>query len=330
MAEREHLSDAPFQWIPGHGPDPQAISRLTEHFPRPEKAMGEAWFMGETRTIYGSLLDTDIADWPVEELETILVEIAMGLPVFGHADNWADWYGYLLPRCIPRAFEYHIDYLVEHLVTACMAVMPSSSTAWGYPSFRNDALATLGKAIMAPALWPNGPEASVGCLHSCKTVPTGYPIWGRASGDFSASMFFCLKYVSPEDMPAWTKSVFAIPCPRWRAQVLVWLVGAKAIVDGTISQPSKLDKQHTPDVGWHWSHCIDGQNAAYQECVAAQVGRIEFLPMANRMLFSETVANLLDENLLSEWLESMMEFEYLFDQITAVAVPEQLRQLYRI
>lgn len=285
--------------------------------------------MGETRMIYDRLLDTDVDGCPVDELETILVEIAMGLPVFGHADNWADWYGYLLPRCIPRAFEYQIDYLIEHLVTGCMAVMPSSSTPWGYPSFRNDALATLGKAIMAPALWPDGPRTSVGCLHSSETVATGYPIWGQASGDFSASMFFCLKYLSPEDVPAWTKSVFAIPCPRWRAQVLVWLVGAKAIVDGTISQPSKLDKQHTPDVGWHWSHCIDGQNAAYDENVGNRVGRIEFLPKSNRLLFNETAANILDENLLSEWLESMMESEFLFDQITAVAVPEQLRQMYR-
>lgn len=330
MAERDEQSGAPFQWTPGDGPDSQAIARLQDHFKRPEKAMGEAWFMGETRTIYDSLLDTDIADWPAEELETLFEEISTGLVHLGHADVWADWYGYLLPRCVPRAFEHHIYYLIEYLATACMAVMPASSTPWGYPSFREDALATIGKAIMAPALWPDGPRTSVGCLHTTETVPTGCPIWGWASGDFSVSMFFCLKYLLPEDVPAWTKSVFAIPCPRWRAQLLVWLVGAKAIVDGTISQPTKLGRHHTPNVGWAWSHIIDGQNAAYDESAENQAGRIEFLPKSNRLLFDETAANILDESLLSEWLESMMEFEYLFDQVTAVAVPEQLRQMYRI
>jgi hypothetical protein len=143
-------------------------------------------------------------------------------------------------------------------------------------------------------------------------------------------MFFCLKYLSPEDVPAWTKSVFAIPCPRWRAQVLVWLVGAKAVIDGTISQPSKLDKLQTPNVKWHWSHYIDGQNAAFDESVENQVDQIEFLPAQNRLLFGEAVSNVLDDALLKGWLESMMRFEYLFDQVNAVAVPEQLRQMYRI
>ena len=329
MAEREVRSGGPFQWIPGDGPDEQAIGRLLGHFERPEEAMGEAWFMGETRTIYDSLLDTDVAKWPQKEIQSILVEIASGLKHFGHADNWADWYGYLLPRCMPRAFECHIDYLFETLVTGCMAVMPDSCTSWGYPSFREDALATLGKAIMAPTLWPDGPRVSAGCLHRYDTAPTGYPVWGDASGDFSASMFFCLKYLVPEDVPAWTKSVFDIPCPRWRAQVLVWLVGAKAIIDGKISQPEKLDEQHNLDVEWAWSHIIDGQNAAYDEGMENQVGRIEFLPKANRLLFLETVAGIMNESLLSEWLESLMGSEHLFDQVTSVAVPEQLRQMYR-
>jgi len=36
-----------FVWIPGHGPDQAALSRLQSHFPRPNTAMGEAWFMSE-------------------------------------------------------------------------------------------------------------------------------------------------------------------------------------------------------------------------------------------------------------------------------------------
>lgn len=328
MAKPENLPQTPFQWIPGQGPDRDALARLKSRFARPTRAMGEAWFMGEERIVYDWLLNKDVGELPVEDIEAVLIEIASGLTIFGHADAWADWFGYLLPRCIPRAFDYRTDYLIEHLVTAFMAAMPCPSMSWGYPSFRDDALLTLGRAIMAPALWPYGPGVSKGCLHSEATTQTGYPIWGDASGDFSASMFFCLKYLAPSDVPGWTKSVFAIPCPRWRAQLLVWLCGAKDIVDGKIAHPAGLDEHRQIKVGWAWSHVIGAENAAYDESMEYAGQPVEFLPMTNRSLFNEIVRDTLNDELLTEWLESLMEFEHLFDHVTGTAVPERLRQLY--
>lgn len=328
MSKSKSPPQTPFQWIPGHGPDPEALARLKSRFARPTQAMGEAWFMGEQRTIYDWLLEEDAVERPIEDLQAVLEEIASGLTNFGHADVWAEWYGYLLPRCIPRAFESYVEYLIEHLVTGFMAVMPDSSEPWGYPSFREDALPTLGQAVMAPEHWPDGPRASVRCLHSVATVPTGYPIWADASGDFSASMFFCLKYLAANDVLEWTKSVFEISCPRWRAQLMVWLCGAKGIVDGKISHPAGLERSEGPRVNWAWCHLISGENAAYGGRMEHPGGPIEFLPAANRRLFDETVMSILNERMLSEWLESLMEFEHLFDQVTGTAVPERLRQLY--
>ena len=290
--------------------------------------MGKAWFMGDPREIYTSLLEVEVVDQPVEDLQVYLEEITCGLHNFGHADAWSDWFKYLLPRCLLRSFEHYVDYLVEYLVTAFMTVMPDPSGQVGYPSFRRDALLTLGQAIMSPELWPGGKHTPKGCLHDVWETQTHYPLWRDASGDFSASMFFCLKYLSVDEIPVWTRSVFDIPCPRWRGQVMVWLCGAKGLIDGTVSQPSDLPDDCQVKIDWAWCHVIDGKNAAYEDAFDGPIGPIEFLPAANRSRFSETVLDKLGETLLSEWLESLKEHEPLYDQFMAAEIPDQLRDWY--
>jgi len=287
--------------------------------------------MGSPRVVYDWLLEKTVAEIPFEDLRKVQEEIASGLKNFGHADSWADWYGYLLPDCVDRAFEGHLEYLIEYLVTAFMAVMPDSSEPLRYSTFRRDGLSTIGQAIMAPTLWPDGPRRSTGCLHRATTTPTGYPIWGEASGDFSASMFFCLKYLDSDEIPVWTKSVFAIACPRWRAQILVWLCGAKDVIDGKIAHPAELAdlyKEGRVNVGWALSHLIGADNRAHEEERNREARPVEFLPRMNRKSFDECVAGILSESLLSEWLESMMEAEPLFDHVSSTAIPDRLRQLY--
>ncbi len=284
--------------------------------------------MSEQREHYDWLLEQDITAVPYDNIQTVLEEIASGLTNFGHADAWAEWYGHLLPTWNRRAFERKHDYIVEDLVTAFMAVVPNPTVSWGYRSFRSDALLTLGKAIMSPPLWPDGPNRSVNCLHTEDTLPTGYPVWGDACGDFSASMFFCLKYLPSSHVAEWTKSVFAISCPRWRAQVLVWLCGAKDVIDGKIEHPSDLPDKHQTSVSWARSHLIGPKNLAYQEDIKIESEMVEFLSKENCARFDETVSNLLNERLLTEWLESLGGNEQVFDQVTSTAVPERLRHSY--
>ena len=329
MAKPDSQIITPFRWVPGQGPDLKALAHLKSNFDRPTRAMGEAWFLGPERDVYDWLLEKDLAYVSYDEIERVLTEIAGGLKNFGHADAWADWYGYLLPIWIERAFDNELEYVVEYLVTAFMAVVPDHDVSWGYRSFRSDALLTLGKAIMSPKLWPEGPDRSVNCLHLRNKLPTGYPIWGDASGDFSASMFFCLKYLPSSHVSEWTKSVFAISCPRWRAQVLVWLCGVKDLLDGKIKHPSDWPEKDRFRFSWAWSHLVGATNLAYEESTGQADREIEFLPKTNREIFNETVSKLLRERLLSEWLLSLMSYEYLFDQVTSTAVPERLRQQYR-
>ena len=56
---------------------------------------------------------------------------------------------------------------------------------------------------------------------------------------------------------------------------------------------------------------------------------IEFLPEENCTLFDEAVSNILSENVLTEWLKSLMSNDQVFDQVAGTAGLERLRQLYR-
>lgn len=286
--------------------------------------------MSDDRRIYASLLEKEVADHSYMELERCFSEICSGLTLFGNLDNWTEWFHYLLPRTIPRAFERHVDYLIEPIVTAFMAVFPESEIQGRYEGFSSDALLTLGRKIMSPEQWPEGPQESTGCLHTAAVTSTGAPFWSEASGDFSASMFFCLKYLPAEEIPSWTRSVFSIPCPRWRAQVLVWLSGAKDLVDGKIAQPSELDDRRSPSVKWNWSLAICGRNLAYAEMKNGASKAIEFLPKENCAAFSRTISEMLTEDLISEWLESLMQNERIFDHVTGMLIPERLRQQYQL
>lgn len=64
------MDRASFRWVPGRGPDSDAIARLRQAFPKPPQPMGEAWFMG--------------ADWTFDELPEV-AEVMRSLDATGAA-----------------------------------------------------------------------------------------------------------------------------------------------------------------------------------------------------------------------------------------------------
>jgi hypothetical protein len=92
-----------FQWIPGRGPDTEAVARLCTAFPRPVEPMGEAWFMSAERKMFDHLLDQDAEFTPLPQLEQALVEIASGTINLTWLQEWHDWFHYFLGRLIRRS-----------------------------------------------------------------------------------------------------------------------------------------------------------------------------------------------------------------------------------
>ena len=117
------------------------------------------------------------------------------------------------------------------------------------------------------------------------------------------------------------RSVLAIGCPHWRAQVLVWLVGAHGILSGSMRLPSELGKLKRPQMTWSWSHCLSGDHTA----VSAGTSDY-FFPAQNRRQVLETVASVMTEDVLLDWLFSMDEFEYLKDEL--MELPDRFCELY--
>jgi hypothetical protein len=315
----------PFVWIPGEGPDPAALHRLQRRFPRPQEPMGEAWFMGADRRLFLELVEQEPGSIPVRDLMQCLEAIGTGTSSFGPLQEWDEWFHYLLPRLIPRAFEWELEYLVEYLVTAFIPLHPGSireqpaGISNRYPAFRQDVLATLGRVLMEPTLWENGEVAVGRVLHQPYRHGKWWG-WFEASGDFSALMCFCWKYLDAGQIDAWLQSVLAIRSSHCRAQLLVWLLGVRPLLAGEITQAAELEHAK-PGVSWAWSHCLDGH---YD-------GRLSGVPMPlisppNRAAFRESLGRHLTPALVLDWLDSVARFDYLVRELGTL--PDQFIEAF--
>lgn len=244
-------------WAPGIGPDPAALDRLANWFPKPRLPMGEAWFLAPERRMYTELFN-DLETLSDREIEDALDQTASGPSCFGPHDEWTEWYHYLLPRLFDR-FASHglISHPVELLITAFMAQHPETCRGFAYPGFGVDALASLGRFIMSGHFWPNGGIDAAKCLNKNENY-CGVFGWYHAEGLLSASLFFCAKYLDEGQVGPWFQSVFSIPDRLWQAQVLTWLVGAHDILTDQIGQPAQFPENGDFGVSWGWSHVLDG------------------------------------------------------------------------
>lgn len=308
-----------FVWIPGNGIDSAALKRLQMHLRRPTTPMGEAWFMGVERRMFNELLGDLQAIGPFE-LQNPLEEIVTGASSFGRMDEWEQWYHYLLAQLLPRGHEHYVEYLLEFLVSGFVATYPSGTEQAPYGRFKEDVVLTLGKAIMDASCW-QGTNIRIGTmLHRSDNCPAKVWCWWDASGDFSASMFFCLKYLPPTLVSEWLASALSIPSPHWRAQLIVWLVGASECLQSGC-WPSDFKERARPSVSWAWSHCLDSGLLGTDGHESKS-----FIPAENREAALRTVRRHITEDVYLEWLASMSAFPYLEAELAEI--PTTFESIY--
>jgi hypothetical protein len=312
-----------FEWRPGVGAAADALQRLSRAFKRPREAMGEAWFMGDDRRMYHELRG-DLAALSTDLFQHVLEEIASGIRCFGHHREWDEWFHYLLARLIPRGHEHDGSPLLESLVSTFMVLYPNGVYREPYAGFLADLLCTLGRCMMAPECW-NGQQALLGrFLH--RSNHNAREVWGwcNASGDLSASLYFCLKYLPPDCVARWFMSVLAIESPYWRAQLIVWLVGSNDMLQGRMLWPCELDGCAYPSVTWAYSHGLRPDLAKTDESGAPAVQA--FLPEAARDAVLTVVRSHFTETVFLEWLESIGEVPEL--QAELAEIPSAFEALY--
>lgn len=297
-----------FVWSPGSGVEPSALARIRSQFRRPKTSMGEAWFMGAERRLFHEL-QGDIAALTVWQLQEPLQEIASGTSAFGPYSEWNTWYHYLLGELLPRSHEAFASSLLESLITDFIALYPNGIHRPPYPEFQEDVLLTLGRCMMERQCW-SGDSIVVGSfLHRSNNNPNQVWCWWDASGDFSASLFFCIKYLPPSLVSEWFSSVLAITSPHWRAQLLVWLVGSHDLLRGKVSWPSEFVIEDHPSVSWEWSHCLRAELASSDESGAVAVATL--LPDTARVKVLEVAHSYFTEEVFLEWLDAIGNVPYL-------------------
>ncbi|MEO7497005.1 MAG: hypothetical protein ABIT83_14560 [Massilia sp.] len=313
---------ASFVWAPGSGYDALALERIRAHFPRPSRPMGEAWFMNDERVMFDRLLG-DLDVMTTRELQEPLREIASGTMSFGPFDEWTQWYHYLLGQLVPRSHERYDGYLLEYLVNGFISLYPSALDGEPYPGFRDDALLTLGRCMMDGVCWV-GEGINLGvALHDGAARELPPSRWDRASGDLSAPLFFCLKYLPAASIPAWLRSVLDIPSAYWQAQLLVWLAGAHGILDGQLAWPTEWDLADRPDISWAWSHVLRGQLCLPTGELAL---RTPMLPEENRIETLRVLAQELTEERYLAWLDNIDHQPFLLQELEEI--PSRFEQLY--
>lgn len=312
-----------FVWTPGNGIHTAALNRLRSNFKRPIEPMGEAWFMDEERRYYPELLGS-IDSLSPYELQEPLEEIASGTSSFGPHDEWRAWYHFLLGKILPRNHEAFVSPLLELLITGFMTLYPNGVHSSPYKGFRDDALLTLGCCMMDSGCW-NGTEIALGkILHRSNSNPNRVWCWWDASGDFSASMFFCLKYLPTSLVKGWLQSVLDIPSPHWRAQVLVWMVGAHDLLNKRVQWPSEFPENARPSVCWEWSHCLRPELAIAE--VAGGSPMASFLPDESRFQALQLLGSHFTEDVYLEWLSSISSVPYLEEELAEI--PAKFESLY--
>ncbi len=312
-----------FLWIPGQGVDAAALERLRLNCRRPSQSMGEAWFMSEKRRMFDRLLG-NLNDLSVFELRSPLTEIASGTAAFGPSPEWDSWYRYLLAALLPRSHEASVSYLLESLITGFIALFPNGLHKGPYKGFSDDVLKTLGQCMMDPQCW-QGPNIAVGnTLHRSNNNPAGIWRWWDCSGDLAASMVFCLKYLPEPLIEEWLKSVFAITSPHWRAQVMVWMVGAVDLLNGNVKWPSQLSDNERSSITWEFSHCLRPELAEADISVAPRMALL--LPEGSRLRANRLLRSHFSENLYLEWLMSISEVTYLEAELAEI--PSTFESIY--
>lgn len=313
---------APYVWVPGEGPDVGAVERLCRSFTKPKTPMGEAWFMSEQRQMFPELAG-DLARLKDERLAKPLQELASGPAAFGPREEWTDWYHYLMPRLLPRAHEGLFPSIYELLVTAFFTQHPRSGGPQPYPGFFRDSLLSLGRVLMGPECWPGGRIDFVTALHKYHVRRVDRWFWEEASGRLSCAMFFILKYLEAQEVAGWMRSVLAIRSTHWRAQVMVWLVGAHPMLTGAWTQPAEFDDTDYPSVRWLESHVLQGHYTGdYTPGATPEV----FLPPENREAAIAAVRSVLAEIDFASWLESLSRYDYLEGELADI--PFTFHRLY--
>ena len=259
--------------------------------------MGEAWFMGDDRHLHFKLL----GDWEpltAADLQQPLDDIVSGTSSFGPMDEWTSWYHFLLGTLLSNDHLHWLDELLEMVISGFIVMHPHGVQQGPYKEFRDDALRTLGRCLWDRSDWAGCHAEDATGLHDSQ----GFA-WCEVDGAVSASMVFCLKYLPAPLIEPWLHSALSIAAPPWRAQIVMWLVGAHRLLTGKVRWPSEFPDRSHPCITWEGSHLLKPNMRDQTDPLSMAT----LIPVGNRQQAMQTLYAHFTEDCFLEWLLSFNE-----------------------
>jgi len=132
---------------------------------------------------------------------------------------------------------------------------------------------------------------------------------GQSDANLSAMMFFCLKYLNPDEIITWVKSLFSIPDSNWKGALLIWILGAFDILQEPLVVPSKIENTR-PEISWSYSHCLGSRYGSIEAKYPPEElfnDNKDFLPTENTKVFLTEVRKHLTDEVILGWAELFAE-----------------------
>lgn len=292
---RSRYASPVFRWAPGEGPDAEALARLQRRFPRPRVPMGDAWFMGDERCMYTSLLSPDPTTWSCDDLRGALWALASGPGSFGYMREWSLWFPYLVHAALPfvegPAF---LDSEYGVLVSAVMVHCPDPDASPHGEGFIDDVLLTLGRMPMMDVCWDERRWTSRNAFPAVEHTVHGWVLSGR--GNLHAACTLLARYLDEVSLDAWLASTLDIDDSLWRAGMVSWLAHVVPLLEDPSRWPAALD---IGPGSWDASHCVTGRTPEGQGDAVS--GPFPFFDPSRRVALCAAVRRHASRSRLRAW-----------------------------
>jgi hypothetical protein len=297
-----------FAWIPLTQPDSDTIERMRKHFARPREPMRVPWFLGEIR-YHNSVMDEPLETLDAKSLISLLEDIASGISSHGRWDEWVGWFQYALPTAILRGHEGGWELILGNTLTAFFNVYWNGIEE-EYPGFRDDILNSLAKSIMMPAFWDEKGDFKI-----TEMELNSKAYFYESIGTFSAAMFFCLKYLKNAEIVSWVASITSIASPRWKIQLMLWLINAKNFYkiddDGSIGR-ILTEQLREANLGWGSDiYLMRIEKSIY-----------EFTSKVNVDLFWSEIIKTFRLEFFLNWIETLHQDPTTAQEISVTGLPD--------
>lgn len=275
-------------WTPKTPMNPEAIERMKSTFPRPEKPWME-WDEPNDLLVHAEWVSDTHPENDPQKLIDALEDLGSGLGSSCY-DGWEEWFDFLLPRALEHC---GTNTLLERCVSGFMD-RHWSDIHEHYSGFRQDVFQTLGCALMDPRFWPIDVKR-----------------WSVDNPQFSAQIFFGLKYCPDQKLNTWIDSLTRISDPAWLASLLCWSAATWPVLSKEDMTASFLARC-LPHVDWAGSYMLgSGDRDAYG-----------FIPWSRRKSFI-TYFNKLAVKQSDQWIEVASSVPRLSEKLKEYGVLDQ-------